>query len=226
MADIFEKTKSFLTSPHKPYTLGEEIANGITHGIGTGLSIAGLTVLVVLAVLYGDSWRIVSFSIYGITLVLLYLASTLYHSLQTPRAKKLFQFFDHSAIYLLIAGTYTPFLLVSVRGAWGWTLLILIWGLAFLGIGFKALYFDRFQRLSSMSYVFMGWLSVIIGRTLLSHIPQPALIWLAVGGMIYTVGIIFLAWRKIPYGHTIWHFFVLGGSICHYFAVVELLPTI
>ena len=226
MADIFEKIKSFLTSPHKPYTLGEEIANGITHGIGTGLSIVGLTVLVVLAVLYGDSWRIVSFSIYGITLVLLYLASTLYHSLQTPRAKKLFQFFDHSAIYLLIAGTYTPFLLISVRGAWGWTLLILIWGLAFLGIGFKALYFDRFQRLSSMSYVFMGWLSVIIGRTMLSHIPQPALIWLAVGGVIYSVGIIFLAWRKIPYGHTIWHFFVLGGSICHYFAVVELLPTI
>ena len=226
MTAIKEKIKSYLTSPHKPYTLGEEIANGITHGIGTGLAIAGLTVLVVLAALYGDHWRMVSFSIYGSTLVLLYLASTLYHSLQTPRAKKLFQFFDHSAIYLLIAGTYTPFLLVSVRGAWGWTLMALIWGLAFLGIGFKALYFNRYQRLSSLSYIFMGWLSVIIGRILFANIPQPALIWLAVGGVVYTVGIIFLAWRKIPYGHTIWHLFVLGGSICHYLAVVELLPGI
>jgi hemolysin III len=226
MSDLIEKLWSYLSSPHKPYTLGEEIANGITHGIGTGLSIAGLTVLVLLAVLYGDVWRIVSFTIYGSTLVLLYLASTLYHSLQKPGVKRLFQFFDHSAIYLLIAGTYTPFLLISVRGAWGWTLMILIWGLAFLGIGFKALYFDRFQRLSALSYVFMGWLSVIIGRTLFSHIPQTSLIWLAVGGVIYTVGIIFLAWRKIPYGHTIWHLFVLGGSICHYFAVVELLPGI
>lgn len=223
---LFDKIRSFLTSPHKPYTPGEEIANGITHGIGTGLSIAGLTVLVVLAALYGDGWRIVSFSIYGVTLVLLYLASTLYHSFQSPRPKRLFQFFDHSAIYLLIAGTYTPFLLISIRGAWGWTLMVLIWGLAFLGIGFKALYFDRYQRLSSLSYVFMGWLSVIIGRTLFANIPQQALVWLAVGGVIYTVGIIFLAWRKIPYGHTIWHLFVLGGSTCHYFAVIKLLPSL
>jgi hemolysin III len=223
---LFEKIRSYLSSQHKPYTPGEEIANGITHGIGTGLSIAGLTVLVVLAALYGDVWRIVSFSIYGSTLVLLYLASTLYHSFRTPRLKRLFQYFDHSAIYLLIAGTYTPFLLISVRGAWGWTLMALIWGLAFLGIGLKAIYFDRFLRISSLSYVFMGWLSVIIGRTIFPHIPLSALIWLAVGGVTYTIGIIFLAWRKIPYGHTIWHLFVLGGSICHYFAVVELLPNI
>ena len=213
-------------SNHKLYTLGEEIANSITHGIGTGLSIAGLTVLVVLAVIYGDVWRVVSFSIFGSTLVLLYLASTLYHGFQNPRVKKIFQVFDHSAIYLLIAGTYTPFLLVSLRGAWGWTFLAVIWGIAFLGIGFKALFIDRYQKLSALGYVLMGWLCVIAGKELLSSVPQVALIWLAAGGMIYTIGIIFLAWRKIPYGHTIWHLFVLGGSICHYFAVVNLLSPV
>ncbi len=222
----FRITRQSLHLDHKPYTLGEEIANSITHGIGTGLSIAGLTVLVVLAALYGDVWRIVSFSIFGSSLVLLYLASTLYHSFQNPRIKKIFQIFDHSAIYLLIAGTYTPFLLISLRGAWGWTFLVVIWGLAFLGIGLKALFFEYYERLSALGYVLMGWLCVIAGKELLTNVPQVSLIWLAVGGMAYTIGIIFLAWRKIPYGHAIWHLFVLGGSICHYFAVANLLPSV
>lgn len=222
----FRITRQSLHLDHKPYTLGEEIANSITHGIGTGLSIAGLTVLVVLAALYGDVWRIVSFSIFGSSLVLLYLASTLYHSFQNPRVKKIFQIFDHSAIYLLIAGTYTPFLLISLRGAWGWTFLVVIWGLAFLGIGLKALFFEYYERLSALGYVLMGWLCVIAGKELLTNVPQVSLIWLAVGGMAYTIGIIFLAWRKIPYGHAIWHLFVLGGSICHYFAVANLLPSV
>ena len=220
----FRITRQSLHLDHKPYTLGEEIANSITHGIGTGLSIAGLTVLVVLAALYGDVWRIVSFSIFGSSLVLLYLASTLYHSFQNPRVKKIFQIFDHSAIYLLIAGTYTPFLLISLRGAWGWTFLVVIWG--FLGIGLKALFFEYYERLSALGYVLMGWLCVIAGKELLTNVPQVSLIWLAVGGMAYTIGIIFLAWRKIPYGHAIWHLFVLGGSICHYFAVANLLPSV
>ncbi|MCK5314455.1 MAG: hemolysin III family protein, partial [Anaerolineales bacterium] len=176
--------------------------------------------------LYGDVWRIVSFSIFGSSLVLLYLASTLYHSFQNPRVKKIFQIFDHSAIYLLIAGTYTPFLLISLRGAWGWTFLVVIWGLAFLGIGLKALFFEYYERLSALGYVLMGWLCVIAGKELLTNVPQVSLIWLAVGGMAYTIGIIFLAWRKIPYGHAIWHLFVLGGSICHYFAVANLLPSV
>lgn len=222
----FKISRQSLHLKQKPYTIGEEIASSITHGIGTGLSIAGLTVLVVLAALYGDVWRIVSFSIYGSSLVLLYLASTLYHSFQKPRIKRIFQILDHAAIYLLIAGTYTPFLLISLRGAWGWTFLVVIWGLAFLGIGLKALFFEYYERLSALGYVLMGWLCVIAGKELLASVPQVSLIWLAVGGVIYTSGIVFLAWRKIPYGHAIWHLFVLGGSFCHYFAVANLLPTV
>jgi hemolysin III len=209
--------------PPKPYTLGEEIANSITHGIGAGLSIAGLTVLVVLAALQGDVWRVVSFSIYGSTLVLLYLASTLYHSFQSPRVKRVFQIFDHSAIYLLIAGTYTPFLLVSLRGPWGWSLFAVVWGIALLGIAFKALFIHRFHVVSTLGYILMGWLGVVAIRQMLEAVPPAGLIWLAAGGVLYTIGVIFLAIRRIPYNHTIWHFFVLGGSLCHYFAVLVLL---
>ncbi|MDY6876537.1 MAG: hemolysin III family protein [Chloroflexota bacterium] len=210
----------------KTYSLGEEIANGITHGIGTGLSVAGLTLLVVLAVLYGDGWRIVSFSIYGSTMVILYLASTLYHSFQNPRVKRVFRIIDHASIYLLIAGTYTPFLLVGIRGTWGWTLLVVIWGLALLGIGFKALFINRFQKISTLFYVLMGWLCVIAWKETLGAIPTGGLILLAAGGVIYTTGIIFYAWKKLPYSHAIWHVFVLGGSVCHYFAILlYLLPT-
>jgi len=211
---------------HKSYSLGEEIANSITHGVGAGLSVAGLTLLVVLAVLYGDGRRIVSFSIYGSTLIIMYLASTLYHSFQHPRVKQVFRIIDHASIYLLIAGTYTPFLLVGMRGNWGWTLLVVIWGLALLGIGFKALFTHRFQKLSTLAYVLMGWLCVIASREALNSIPTGALIWLAIGGVVYTVGVVFYAWKKLPYNHAIWHLFVLGGSACHYFAILlYLLPA-
>ena len=211
---------------HKLYTIGEEIANGITHGIGTGLSVAGLTLLVVLAALYGDVWRIVSFSIYGSTLIILYLASTLYHSFQHPRVKRIFRTIDHASIYLLIAGTYTPFLLVSMRGAWGWTLLVVVWGLALLGVGFKVLFTHRFQKLSVLAYILMGWISVIALKEALNTIPTGGLVLMAVGGVVYTVGVIFYAWKKLPYGHAIWHLFVLGGSMCHYLAVLfYLLPA-
>lgn len=207
-----------------PYTLAEEIANSITHGIGAGLSIAGLTALIILSVLFGDTWRIVSFSIYGTTLVMVYLSSTLYHSFQRPRLKRLFQIFDHSAIYLLIAGTYTPFLLISLRGAWGWTFMVVIWSLALLGVGFKAFFIERYQKISAASYVLMGWLVVIAAEQLLEKLSTSTLIWLAAGGAAYTLGVVFLAWRKLPYNHTIWHLFVLAGSFCHYFAVLNLLP--
>jgi len=222
----FRITRQSLHLNPKPYTIGEEIASSVSHGIGVGLSIAGLTALVVLAALYGDVWQIVSVSVYGCSLVLLYLASTLYHSFQNPRVKRIFQICDHAAIYLLIAGTYTPFLLISLRGAWGWTFLAVIWGLAFLGIGLKAFFFEYYERLAALGYVFMGWLCVIAGKELLVSVPQASLIWLAVGGVVYTSGIIFLAWRRIPYGHAIWHLFVLGGSACHYFAVANLLPLV
>ena len=205
------------------YSLGEEIANTITHGIGAGLSVAGLTLLVVLAGLYGDVYQIVSFSIYGATLVILYLASPLYHGFQHPRVKRVFKVIDHASIYLLIAGTYTPFLLVRVRSAPGWTLLIIVWGLAILGVGFKAVFVNRFQKFSVLTYILMGWLSVVAGKEMLVNIPAGGLIWLAVGGVVYTVGVFFYVIKRIPYNHAIWHLFVLGGSICHFFGILFYL---
>jgi hemolysin III len=210
----------------RQFTLGEEIFHSITHGIGSGLSIAGLTLLVVLAVLNGDVYQIVSFSIFGASLVILYLSSTLYHGLQQPRAKQIFKVFDHSAIYLLIAGTYTPFLLVALRGTAGWTLLVIVWVIALIGITLKVLFIDRFQILSVISYLLMGWLCVFIFREMLISLPIAGIIWLAAGGVLYTVGVIFYAMQKTPYMHTIWHFFVLGGSICHYFAVLLFLAPV
>jgi hemolysin III len=208
------------------YTIGEEIANSVTHGIGAGLSVAGLTLLVALAAIYGDVWRVVSFSIYGSSLVLLYLASTLYHSIQHPKVKRVLRIFDHSAIYLLIAGTYTPFTLVSMRGPWGWTLFGIVWGLALMGIAFKTVFIGRYEKLATAAYVLMGWLVVAAFKEMLVTIPTGGVIWLVVGGVLYTLGVIFYAWQKLPYNHAIWHLFVLGGSICHFFAILfHVLPV-
>lgn len=208
------------------FTLGEEIAHSITHGVGTGLSIAGLTLLVVLAALYGNVYHIVGFSVYGASLILLYLASTLYHGFQNPRVKAVFKVFDHASIYLLIAGTYTPFLLISLRGRLGWTIFAIIWGLAVLGVCFKVLFIERFQRLSVLTYVLMGWLCVVLIREMWVHIPPGGLAWLLAGGIAYTVGVIFYALQRIPYMHVVWHFFVLGGSICHFIAVLLYLAPV
>jgi hemolysin III len=208
------------------FSLGEEVAHSVTHGIGAALSVAGLTLLVVLAVWNGDIYQILSFSIYGATLVILYLASTLYHGFQHPRVKRVFKILDHASIYLLIAGTYTPFLLISLRGKMGLTLLAVVWGLAILGVGFKALFIDRFQKLSVLGYILMGWLCVVVIRELWINVPLGGLIWLAAGGVFYMVGVVFYALQKIPYMHVVWHFFVLGGSLCHYLAVLlYLAPT-
>ncbi len=217
-----------ITTPRsvRPFTLGEEIFHSITHGIGSGLSIAGLTLLVVLAALYGDVYQIVGFSVFGVSLVVLYLSSTLYHGLQHPKTKRIFKVFDHSSIYLLIAGSYTPFLLVAIRGTAGWILLVVVWAIALLGITFKVLFIDRFQILSVISYLLMGWLCVFVFREMLISIPIGGIFWLAAGGLLYTVGVIFYAMQKIPYMHAIWHFFVLGGSICHYFAVLLFLAPL
>ncbi len=212
--------KSSLSAGQQMYSLGEEIANSITHGIGAGLSIAGLTLLVVLASLYGNVWHIVSFSIYGSTLIILYLASTLYHSLPNPKVKHVFKIIDHSAIFLLIAGTYTPFLLVNMRGVWGWTLFGILWGLTILGIIFKILFIYRFQKLSLVFYLAMGWMSVLAFKQMVATIDTGGLIWIGVGGLAYTAGIIFYVWHRLPYHHAIWHLFVLAGSICHYFAIL------
>jgi hemolysin III len=197
----------------------EEIANAITHGIGLLLSIAGFVVLLVLAALRGTAWHIVACSIYGATLICLYTASTLYHAVISPRVKRALRIFDHSAIYLLIAGTYTPFLLVSLRGPWGWSLFGVVWGLALAGVLFKFWFVERFAMLSTAVYIAMGWLVLIAAKPVITHLSLTAIIWLLAGGLAYTGGVIFFAAKRIPYSHAIWHLFVLAGSICHYFAV-------
>jgi hemolysin III len=197
----------------------EEVMNAVTHGIGTLLAVAGLVLLIVLAYLHGDFWHIVSFSIYGTTLVLLYLASTLYHSFTNERVKRIFKILDHSAIYLLIAGTYTPFTLVPLHGVLGWTIFGLVWGFAIVGIFLKVFFTGRFKLLSTLCYLGMGWFIVFAIKPLIDTLPALGMTWLLVGGLFYTLGSIFYLWKKIPYNHAIWHLFVLAGSISHFIAV-------
>ncbi|OGW38307.1 MAG: hemolysin III [Nitrospirae bacterium GWD2_57_9] len=197
---------------------GERV-NSISHLVGASLALAGLAVLVTVAGLKGDPWRIVSFSVYGTTLVLLYSFSTLYHSLR-GRLKPFFQKLDHAAIYLLIAGTYTPFSLVSLRGPWGWSLFGIIWGLAIAGLLQDVLLKKRNQVLSVSLYVLMGWLALAVLRPLAQAIPLPGLLLLFAGGLFYTIGVVFYGLgNRMKYGHAIFHFFVLAGSVCHYFTV-------
>ena len=201
-------------------SLIEELANGITHGIGLVLSVAGLAILVVLSILKGSAWHIAGCTTFGVTLVLLYTASTLYHSLRTPHLKRFLKILDHAAIYLLIAGTYTPFTLVNLRGFWGWTLFGLVWSLSVFGILWKLFHVDRFQIVSTIIYIVMGWIVIIAIKPVLAAVPLSGILWLLAGGMFYTVGVLFFAWKRIPYNHAIWHVFVMAGSICHYFAVL------
>lgn len=203
----------------KEYTIGEEIANSITHGIGAGISIAGLTLLIIFANFTGNVWHIVSFSIYGTSLILLYLASTLYHSFQKPSVKRVFKILDHSAIFLLIAGTYTPFTLVSFRGNLGWIIFSVIWALAIIGISLKVFFIHRFKRAMLFIYILMGWLCMIVLPEMLSTIPSGGIKLLVAGGLSYTLGVVFYVWHKLPYNHAIWHLFVMGGSILHYLAI-------
>ena len=205
------------------YSFGEELVNGLTHGVGTVFSVVALVVLVVFAVLYGGAWHVVTFSVFGGTLVLLYCASTLYHSLPEGIGKKVFKVIDHSAIYLLIAGTYTPFMLVNLRGAWGWSIFGVVWALAILGIILKIVCVGRFHKLSVAVYVGMGWICLIAFKQILIHVPLASVVLLAVGGLVYTLGVIFYAWRKMPYNHGVWHLFVLGGSVFHFFSVLLTL---
>jgi len=207
-------------SHQNPEPLIEELANAVTHGVGLVLSLAGFVVLLVLAIIRGGRWHVASCGVYGATLVILYLASTLYHSFRAPRLKHVLRVIDHSAIYLLIAGTYTPFTLVSLRGFWGWTLFGLVWTLCVLGVIFKAFFINRLPVLSTLLYVAMGWLCVIAIKPLVSAIPAGGLAWLVAGGLLYTIGVAFFASRRLRFNHAIWHLFVLAGSICHYMAVV------
>lgn len=202
------------------YSKGEEIANSITHGLGVVLAIGGLVVLLVFAALYGDVWHIVSCSIFGAALVFLYLASTLYHAIQRPDLKPILRIFDHSAILVLIAGTYTPITLVSLRGPWGWTLFGLIWGLAAVGILLETTRLRRYRNTMIGLYVIMGWAVVVAVKPMMANFESGGLWLLAAGGIAYTGGITFYLWHRLPFNHAIWHLFVLAGSILHYFAIL------
>jgi len=204
----------------RPLSLGEEIANSVTHGIGLALSLTGVPFLLLAGAEHHDRSQIVGYGVFALTLVVLYGASTAYHALRPSRLKDIFRVLDHSAIYLLIAGTYTPFTLGVLRGAWGWTLFGLIWGLAVLGILCKGLLGLRFPKASVVFYLLMGWLVLIAIRPLAEGIAPSGLRWLVAGGLLYTAGIVFYAWDRLRYGHMVWHLFVLAGSVCHFFAVL------
>jgi hemolysin III len=201
----------------------EEIASSIVHGIGVALSIAGLVILVVYASLFGDAWRVVSLSIYGTTLIILYSISTLFHGFRKPGIKRFFRLLDLSAIYLLIAGSYTPLTLISMRGPWGWTLFGMIWGMAIGGIVFKMTFRERFELVSFGVYLVMGWLILIAIKPLVEMLPSGMVLWLFIGGASYMLGLLFYILRKIPFHHTLWHLFVLGGSISHFFGMLFYL---
>ncbi len=208
-----------------PYWHLEEILNSVTHGVGLALSAAGLVVLVVLASLRGNAWHIVACAIYGTSLILLYTASTLYHAFRGPKVRKVFQKLDHASIYVLIAGTYTPLVLVNLRGGWGWTLFGLVWGLAVAGIVFKALSAGRFEILSTLLYLGMGWLAIIAVNPILKALPDLGLLFLLLGGLAYSLGCVFYLRDAKPFRHLAWHFFVLAGSVFHYFAIlVSVVP--
>ncbi len=205
-------------------TLGEEVANSITHGLGAALSVAGLVVMVVIATLRGTSSHVVACAVYGVSLVLLYLSSTLYHALTNGRAKRVFRILDHSSIYVLIAGTYTPFTLVTLRGVWGWVLFGIVWTLAVMGIVFKCFFTGRLHILSTAVYILMGWIAVVAIRPLLQALPWPGFLLVLAGGVLYTLGVAFFV-RRWKYSHAIWHLLVLAGSICHFLAVYRyVLP--
>lgn len=202
------------------YSLGEEIAHSVTHGLGVLASIVGLCVLVVFAALHGGAVEIVASAVFGGTLILLYTASTLYHSIPLPATKSVLRVIDHASIYLLIAGTYTPFTLITLEGVWGWSLFGTVWGLAAVGVGFKLFTTGRFERLSLLVYIAMGWCGVVATQPLLDTLAPAGLWLLLAGGLAYTGGVVFYAMESLRYHHAIWHLFVLAGSVLHYFAVL------
>ena len=201
-------------------SFGEEVANSISHGLGLVLAIVALPVLVLSALRAGSIRFIVGASVFAVTMVFLYLASTLYHSLTHEGAKRVFRVFDHSAIFLLIAGTYTPFTLGVLRGPWGWTLLGIVWGLAAVGVTVKAVVGTRHSWFSMVLYVLMGWLAVVAIKPMFALVPLPGILWIFAGGIAYTGGLAFFAAHRLRYSHFVWHLFVIAGTTCHFFAVL------
>ena len=211
-----------MDSQNKPFSSessSERLFNTITHGIGSVLSIVALVLMLVYASYNSDAWSIVGVSIFGTTLILLYMSSTLYHAFSNGRVKQIFKTLDQSFIYLLIAGTYTPVLLITLRNTLGWTVFVLVWAMAIGGITHRIFFFDKLKKLSLVSYIVMGWLSLIVFKSLLNAAPAELVVWLLIGGAFYTGGIIFYSWEKLPFNHAIWHLFVLGGSFSHFMGI-------
>ncbi|MDR5659675.1 hemolysin III family protein [Serpentinicella sp. ANB-PHB4] len=213
----------------KKYSIGEEIANSITHGLGIIFSIVSLTILLVYAIWNRSPLSIVAFSIYGLCSLCLYVSSTLYHSFQSPHIKKLFRVFDHSSIFLFIAGTYTPVTLIAMKGYWRIGILTAVWVIATVGILFKIVTYNKFEKYKYVSlalYILMGWLVIIAIKPMVDMVPIGFLWWLLAGGIVYTVGTIFYAIKKIPFNHAIWHVFVLAGSVLHFLGIFIHLSNV
>jgi hemolysin III len=198
----------------------EEIANSITHGIGAVLSIAALVILIVFSALYGNAWHIVSFTIYGASMFILYMSSTLVHSFPEGKAKDIFEIFDHSSIYFYIAGTYTPFLLVVIKGPLGWSLFGIVWGLAIAGTVFKCFFAKKYLLTSTLLYVVMGWMIVFAWKPLVTNLAPEGLMYLIIGGLLYTFGAVFYVWRGFRFHHAVWHLFVIAGSAALFFCIL------
>ncbi len=214
-------------SQYNKYSLKEELTNGITHGIGAGLALIGLITLLFTAIRYGNVWHIVSAAIYGSSLILLYLASASYHLFSLRGLKKFFQKLDHLMIYVLIAGTYTPFTLVTLQGTWGWTLFGLVWGMALCGLLLELVLKKRVEWLSLTFYLGMGWLLLIAIKPLAVSLAKGGLILLLTGGLLYTFGIVFYVWKNLSYSHAIWHLFVMAASTAHFFAILfYVMPSV
>lgn len=202
------------------YSIGEEIAHSVSHGIGIILSAVGLGFLIWLSLEYGNNWHLISSIVYGASLILLYSSSTLYHAIPHPRAKRFFQLLDHSMIFVLIAGTYTPFALVSLHGPWGWSLFGVVWGIAIAGILLETLKKERIKWLSLSLYLGLGWMAVVVIKPMLDMVPMVGLLFLLAGGLSYSLGVIFYVRKQMLYHHAVWHLFVLAGSGLHYCAVL------
>lgn len=201
-------------------TRAEEIGNATTHGMGVLLSLAAMFLLVLFSSNQDDILKLVSAVVFGTSLLLMYLSSTVYHSLTNPKKKHLFRIMDHASIYLLIAGSYTPFMLVTLKGPWGWGLFTLVWLLACAGVAFKVFFVHKFENLSTIIYLLMGWMSLLVIKPIYQLLPLGGLICLIAGGLCYTVGVVFFVWERLKFSHVLWHLFVLAGSTFHFFAVL------
>lgn len=221
VVSLLKEGMIFVTSDNnlKFYTIGEEIANSIIHGVGAMLAIAACVILIVSAAIRGGAIRVVSASIYGASLVIMFTMSTLYHALTNDKAKRVFRVFDHTSIFLLIAGTYTPVALITLRGKLGWTIFSIVWGISVLGIVLNSISVEKFKKISLIAYIAMGWCALVPLYSLMQKLTRGGVIFLIIGGVLYTIGVIFYKLKKIKYMHSVWHLFVLGGAIMHYFCV-------